>query len=71
MESMTIHTVYGSWPHITRLQKPFSVGGEALFLDGDSLTMGGKLMGSSVLCPVASEGLTAQSPIFHVGLICL
>ena len=28
-------------------------------------------MGSSVLCPVASEELTAQSSVFHVELISL
>lgn len=40
-------------------------------LDGDSLAMGGKLLGSSVLCPVAFEGPTAQSSVFHVELIWL
>lgn len=48
-----------------------SVGKEkALCSYGDSWAVGGKLMGRIVLCPVVSEGLTMQSSIFHVELIC-
>lgn len=43
---------------------------EALCSCGDSWAMGGKLMGRTVLCPVVSEGLTMQSSMFHVQLIC-